>query len=111
MPITLDRRPKGTYPFEVFHTSSRSIYRQKLGPKGFNRLGRFPREIKTDSMPLMQGQKRLPILSVFSKFSVLEGDSELQQGKQSLSEARKYNTWCNGSEFLGNANRVSRTAS
>ncbi len=30
IPITLDRRPKGTNPLGVFHTSLRSIYHQKM---------------------------------------------------------------------------------
>lgn len=33
MAITLERRSEGTYPFGGFHTSLRSIYRQKMGPK------------------------------------------------------------------------------
>ena len=31
-------------PFEVFHTSLRSTYGQKMDSKLFNHLGRFPRE-------------------------------------------------------------------
>ncbi len=42
--ITLDRRPMGTNLLAVFHTSLRSIYHQKIGPKGLNHLGQFPRQ-------------------------------------------------------------------
>ena len=43
MATTLDRRPKGTNPLEVFHTSLRSIHRQEMGSKGLKHLGMFPR--------------------------------------------------------------------
>ena len=46
--ITLGRRPMGTNPLEVFRTSLRSIYRQKMGPKGVNHLERFPRKNQGD---------------------------------------------------------------
>jgi hypothetical protein len=46
IPITLDRRSMGTNPLEVFHTSLRSTYQKKMGPKGLNHLGRFPRKPK-----------------------------------------------------------------
>jgi hypothetical protein len=44
MAITLEGRPKRTYPFGVFHTSSRSTYRQKMGSKRLTHLGMFPHE-------------------------------------------------------------------
>jgi hypothetical protein len=39
MAITLEGWSKGTYPFRVFHTSLRSTYRQKMGPKYLNTWG------------------------------------------------------------------------
>jgi len=44
MAITLEGRPKRTYPFGVFHNSSRSTYRQKMGSKRLKHLGMFPHE-------------------------------------------------------------------
>jgi hypothetical protein len=44
MAITLTERPKGTYPFGLFHTSSRSTYRQKMESKLLEHLGMFPRK-------------------------------------------------------------------
>ena len=49
MAITQARRHKGTYPFEVCHTSSRSTYRQKMGPKGLKHLGNLPRKFQLNS--------------------------------------------------------------
>jgi hypothetical protein len=37
-------------PFEVYHTSSRSIYRQKMGSKRLEHLGMFPRESSEDEL-------------------------------------------------------------
>ncbi len=44
MPTILDKKPKGTCHFEVFHTSSRSICRQKRESKRLNHLNMFSRE-------------------------------------------------------------------
>ena len=44
MAITVDRKPKGTAPLEVFHASLRSIYCQERGSKGLKHLGMFPRK-------------------------------------------------------------------
>ena len=44
MAITLERRPKGTYPLVIFHTSFRSIYRQKMGSNGIYQFGYCPRK-------------------------------------------------------------------
>ena len=44
MAITLEGTSKRTYPFGVFHNSSRSTYRQKMGSKRLKHLGMFPHE-------------------------------------------------------------------
>ena len=46
MAITLEGRPKRTYPFAAFHNSSRSNYRQKMGSKLFKHLGMCPRQLR-----------------------------------------------------------------
>ncbi len=42
--ISRKQRREGINPLEVFHTSLRSTYRQKMGPKGPKHLGKFPRK-------------------------------------------------------------------
>ncbi len=44
MAITLEKRPKRTYPFGLFHTPSSSTYRQKMESKGLKHLNMFPRK-------------------------------------------------------------------
>jgi hypothetical protein len=44
MVITREERPKGMNPFQVFHTSSRSTYDQKMESKWLEHLGTFPRK-------------------------------------------------------------------
>jgi uncharacterized cysteine cluster protein YcgN (CxxCxxCC family) len=44
MAITLQKRREGTYPLEVFQTSSKSTYRQKMESKQLKHLNMFPRK-------------------------------------------------------------------
>jgi hypothetical protein len=60
--ITLEARPKGTSPFGVFHTSSRSIYRQKIGPKGIYHFGYFPRQLSLQAISLMCSRDQFWVL-------------------------------------------------
>jgi hypothetical protein len=48
--ITRERRNEGMNPLEVFHTSLRSTYRQKMGPKGLKHLNMFPRKFEIDRL-------------------------------------------------------------
>jgi hypothetical protein len=41
--ISWEQRDEGTNPLQVFHTSLRSTYGQKMGPKQLEHLGMFPR--------------------------------------------------------------------
>jgi hypothetical protein len=41
--ITRERRNEGMHPLEVFHTSLRSTYHEKMGPKRLKHLNMFPR--------------------------------------------------------------------
>jgi hypothetical protein len=42
--ISRKQRREGINPLEVFHTSLGSTYRQKMGRKGLENLGKVPRE-------------------------------------------------------------------
>ncbi len=44
MIITQEQRREGTNPFQVFHTSSRSTYSQKMKSKQLNHPNMFPRK-------------------------------------------------------------------
>jgi hypothetical protein len=42
--ISREKRREGMNPLEIFHTSLRSTYPQKMEPKGFGHLGNLPRQ-------------------------------------------------------------------
>jgi hypothetical protein len=54
--ISREQRREGTNPLGVFHTSLRSIYRQKMGRKGLKHLGMFPRQSALLSLSILLGQ-------------------------------------------------------
>jgi hypothetical protein len=43
--ISREQRDEGTNPLQVFHTSWRSTYGQKMGPKQLEHFGMFPRKL------------------------------------------------------------------
>jgi len=49
--ITREQRREGTNPFQVFHTSSRSTYRQKIESKRVEHFNMFPRKLWIKTLP------------------------------------------------------------